>query len=289
MGKILIGLIIAGLIIGSIFGCIGNLGDKQASDAISNTMTPTVETEIDLYTTPSESPEASIIPVTTPAASPMRTNNYILMLTPTAIASGGAPIVSPVTPTIAPGVSPTSTPSATKTKSPAPTSGTQTPASSPVTDTINSKSALIQFLAANFGTCRTSLGNTRFTFEVDEKSSPNHLFDYWLKVRYDSQFFIDLQFSETVTDGMNQRVCDELRDHQEELALAAISKMPGKKFQGGYYNLWYRTPESKVDPIVKIYYSWANYSQVTSPEATYEDAQIIDFTWLPDMDDILTR
>ncbi len=171
----------------------------------------------------------------------------------------------------------------------------------PVTITINPSSTVLlydfpivtiddlaYYLIVNFGRLNTSTGVTYFTFDIIGNDSSIFPYDYWIQVKYDFQFFYDLQYSNKITTEMNHIVCQELKNHQEKLAKAAISVMPGKKFYGGYYDSWYRYPELEIDLITRHYYSWTNY-QPPSILTSYYEAIISDFSWYDFIDDELER
>ena len=158
----------------------------------------------------------------------------------------------------------------------------------PVIPTITSKDGLIQFLTTNFGECDTSLGPTRFTFEIYENTSISFPYDYWIKVRFESKFFYDLQYSNTITTEMNHVVCAELKQYQEKLARAAIAAMPSKKLYGCYYDWFYRYPTLQLDIVSWHYYSWVNYSPNIAI-TNYEEAKITGFSWWSLNDDKLER
>jgi len=188
------------------------------------------------------------------------------------------------TPTPSPSPSPTPTPTPTRTPTPTP-KPTPTPT---LGTTLKNESELTQFLTTNYGTCQTSLGPTSFTFDIYENNSITSLYDYWIKVRYDSAFFYDLRYSNKVSTEMNHVVCQELKNHQEKLARAAIAAMPDKKMYGCYYDSWYDYPSIQVGFNALYYYSWVNYSP-TSYYTTYEQAKVSGFSWYPLIDDKLER
>jgi hypothetical protein len=147
---------------------------------------------------------------------------------------------------------------------------------------------LQQFLESNFATCQTELGPTTFTFTIYHNDSILFPYDYHIMVEYDMSFFYDLQYSNQITTEVNHTVCQELKDHQEQLARAVIQFMPDKKFEGGYYHSWYTYPEIHYDLNVRRYYSWVNY-EPASILTNYDDAKVSGFSWYPDLDDNLMR
>ena len=153
---------------------------------------------------------------------------------------------------------------------------------------ITSRDGLIRFLSSTFGECQTSLGPTKFGFEVFENTSILTPYDYEIEVRYDVTFFYDLQYSNKITTDMNHVVCAELKQFQEELARAAIVAMPDKKLKGGYSYWWYTYPTIRVDLNTRDYYTWVNYSP-SSILTRYGDARITGFSWTPFLDDHLER
>jgi len=163
-----------------------------------------------------------------------------------------------------------------------------TAASAAAPSGITSKDGLILFLTTNFGQCTTSLGPTSFTYEIYENTSISSPWNYWIKVRYDSTFFFDLKYSNTITTQMNHVVCAELKQFQERLARAASAAMPNKKMEGGYYDSYYRYPSLQLDLVAFYCYSWLNYSPA-SFGTHYEDAKVSQFSWDPGIDDQLER
>lgn len=158
----------------------------------------------------------------------------------------------------------------------------------PSTSPVETADDLAYYLLANYGQLETSMGVTSFTFDIHENNSINYSYDYWIQVEYDSSFFYDLQYDKDVTTEMNHKVCMELKNHQEELARAAIALMPDKKFNGGYYASWYKYPTLKLELITRHYYSWVNYTP-TSALSTYDQTKVSQFQWYSLLDDSLTR
>jgi len=154
--------------------------------------------------------------------------------------------------------------------------------------TITSADDLVQFLTTNFSVCNTSLGPTKFTFQIIENTTTLEPYDYWILEGYDTTFFFNLQYSNTITTEMNHVVCGELKQFQEELARAAIAVMPGKKLWGCYYSSYYTYPTLKLDLVASYYYSWVNYSP-TGALTNYDDAKITGFSWWPLLDGKLER
>ncbi len=164
---------------------------------------------------------------------------------------------------------------------------TQTSAPNPTTSLVPALT-LSQFLEDNFSFCQTSIGPTRFTFNIYENDSILSPYDYWIMVEYDFNFFYDLRYSISITTEMNHTVCQELKNHQENLARAVTAFMPNKKFYGGYHYSWYKYPTLQLELQVRRYYSWTNY-QPQSILTKYEEAFISDFSWYNLIDDELTR
>jgi hypothetical protein len=154
--------------------------------------------------------------------------------------------------------------------------------------TIASKDELIQFLTTYFSVCDTSIGPTNFAFEVSENTETIEPYDYWIQEKYNTTFFHDLQYNNTITTEMNHKVCGELKQFQEKLAKAAIAAMPSKKLYGCYYDSYYRYPSLRLDLIAFYYYSWMNYSP-NDLLTKYADARITGFSWWPLIDDQLER
>jgi len=154
--------------------------------------------------------------------------------------------------------------------------------------TITSADDLVQFLTTNFSVCNTSLGPTKFTFQIIENTATLLPYDYWILEKYDTTFFFNLQYSNTITTEMNHVVCGELKQFQEELARAAIAVMPSKKLWGCYYSSYYTYPTLKLDLVASYYYSWVNYSP-TSFLTNYDAAKITGFSWWPLLDGKLER
>jgi hypothetical protein len=151
-----------------------------------------------------------------------------------------------------------------------------------------SESNLQSYLNSNYSALNTDLGTTAFKIEVCKNTSRISGDDYWIRVRYDSTFFYNLHYSNTVTSQQRECVKQQLKDFQEKLAKDVINKLPSKKFFGGYYDSWYRYPYIQVDLITRYYYSWTNYDD--APLGTIYDYDVTTpstFRWYPLIDDEL--
>ena len=158
--------------------------------------------------------------------------------------------------------------------------------------------SLMKYLKANFGILQTSIGQTKFEFDYYENTTITSPYDYWIQVGYDIDFFHDLKYSNQISTEMNHTVCQELKDHQERIARAAIDKMPNKKIQGGYFSSCYLYPYIHEGYVDDNYYSWRNYCGTTATEYrlaydhypfVYENAPITGFGWTAYIDDDLER
>jgi hypothetical protein len=144
------------------------------------------------------------------------------------------------------------------------------------------------FLESNFSVCHTSMGDANFTFDILNNDAIIFPWDYWIQVEYDSNFFYDLLYSNTISTEMNHTVCAELKTFMEKLGRAVITVLPGKKITCCYYDSWYRYPSIRVDLIIRQYYTWVNYSP-TSALTSYDEVKVTEFTWYPLIDDDLER
>ncbi len=169
-----------------------------------------------------------------------------------------APTPAPTTPVATP--KPTPVPTPTSTPTPTPT-------------VITSEAELVSFLSTNFSSLKTSLGVTKFTFEVKHNEDIYYPWDYKIMVHYDDSFFDKVYSSNKISTEEANKMADEFRTHQEKLARAAIALMPNTKLIGGYYA---RYPQGVI-----TYYSWANLAPATSYSTKYTDAKITDFGWTP--------
>jgi len=92
-----------------------------------------------------------------------------------------------VIPTVTPVISPT-IPSITT-----PSTPTTTPVPAPVPATpiplITNLSELKTFLNTNYSTLQTCIGQTHFTFNIDENTDSFTEYDYWIQVGYEYEFF----------------------------------------------------------------------------------------------------
>lgn len=171
---------------------------------------------------------------------------------------------------------PTPTPTQTPTLTPTPT---PTPSAKPTV--ITSQAELMSFLSTNFSSLETSLGVTKFTFEVEYNETINYPYDYKIMVDYDGSFIYDLKYSNKISTELANKVADELRAHQEKLARAVITLMPKTKLVGGYYAWGYEYPSIHVGRYTITYCSWSNLGSATW-QTKYADAKITDFIWTPD-------
>lgn len=149
--------------------------------------------------------------------------------------------------------------------------------------TITTKSELQTFLDQNFGELNTSMGTTKFSFTIFENSSILTAHDYWIMVKFDSSFFFDVKYSNKISSEMRTKVKQELKDHQERIGRAVVQAMPNKKFDGGYYDSWYKYPNLKIDLQTRKYYSWNNYDG--SLIDGYENTKPSTFRWQSLIDD----
>jgi hypothetical protein len=142
---------------------------------------------------------------------------------------------------------------------------------------------LKKFLEQNFSELDTSIGKTYFEFEIHENKNMTAAYDYWIKVKYNSDFFDEVQNSDKLSSSEKEKVKRELKEHQQKIAEAVIKAMPGKKFYGGYYDSWYRYPILKFGLTTRHYYSWINFSgEVTD---SYDSTKPSTFRWYDLFDD----
>lgn len=150
----------------------------------------------------------------------------------------------------------------------------------------NPTEELLQFLNKNFSELDTSIGKTKFTFDILENDSIYNLFDYWIQVEYEYEFFGGAMNSIKYTREQKETLINQLREHQRNLAEAIIKEMPDKKFYGGYYDSWYRYPTLRVDLQTRRYFSWTNYDN-SDFFAKYHDIKPSTFRWYDFIDDSL--
>jgi len=158
-----------------------------------------------------------------------------------------------------------------------------------VSNNVADAPSLMKYLKANFGILQTSIGQTKFKFDYYENTTITSPYDYWIKVGYDFDFFYDLQYSNRISTEMNHTVCQELKDHQERIARAAIDKMPNKKMKGGYFTSGWLYPYIYEGYYSYSYYSWKNYTIGNIGSSEYDKSKITGFEWDPLIDDHLER
>nr|WP_321306918.1 hypothetical protein [uncultured Sphaerochaeta sp.] len=154
---------------------------------------------------------------------------------------------------------------------------------------LNSKEkAVLKDLDQRFGKLKTSIGETTFEFNMYPNDKLYIPYDYWLQVRFDLSFFLDVKDSISINTEMNQKVTKELKDHQYNISQAIIQAFPGKKISGGYYISGYLYPYIKEGFFSYEYYSWCNYYGVGEPPSykwNYNNYLVGDFIWTPNLDD----
>ncbi|MBH5319319.1 ankyrin repeat domain-containing protein [Paenibacillus sp. GSMTC-2017] len=165
------------------------------------------------------------------------------------------------------------------------TGNTNNNTNSDLSGTPTTKDELKEYLKNNFGELNTSLGTTKFTFDIYENNTVLFAYDYWIMVKYESSFFYDVKYSNKITSDVRAQVKQELKDHQERIGRAVVQAMPSKKFDGGYYDSWYRYPNIKVDLITRRYFSWNNYEGTII--SSYEETKPSSFKWETSIDDEL--
>lgn len=90
------------------------------------------------------------------------------------------------------------------------------------------------------------------------------------------------------TNYEKETLRQQLKEHQEKLAKDIISKMPDKKFYGGYYDSFYRYPNLQMDLQTTYYYSWTNYEVPDFlTKDKYGSAKASTFRWYDLIDDKL--
>ncbi|MEC0110382.1 stalk domain-containing protein [Paenibacillus taichungensis] len=135
---------------------------------------------------------------------------------------------------------------------------------------------LQNYLTKEFSKLDTSIGETTFTFVVEENDSIYYPYDFWIKVNYNVGFFLDVQSSVKMSEENRLKVKSELKGHMEKIAKTAIGLMPGKKIQGNYHYEFYRYPIIKEDLVMYKYYSWKNYS---GEGTSYKANVLSNFIW----------
>jgi len=151
-----------------------------------------------------------------------------------------------------------------------------TPISSP-TEVLDSADSLKTFLSNNYSTLSTDLGTTTFTFSITENTNTILPFDYKIFVDFDINFF-----NRALNDNRNdmhlrQKTKAQLKEHQENLAKAAIVAMPNKKLTGSYYHLSrVSSTEGGYQNSSNSYCSWANFDVLAK---NYDSATPLAFRW----------
>lgn len=158
-----------------------------------------------------------------------------------------------------------------------------------VFNSLDNAQDITEYLQTNYSTLETSNGATSFTYEVWENDSIMQPYDYHIFVNYDSDFFYDVKYSNSLNNTTRNKVKRELKKFQEELAKDLIAKFPDKKITGQYHDSWYRYPNLRVDLIVRRYYTWTNYNEpdLLSNISKYEQTKPGSFRWYPFIDDEL--
>lgn len=139
-----------------------------------------------------------------------------------------------------------------------------------------SRAELQKYLTDNFSKLETSIGETTFTFTVEENDSTYHPYDFWIKTNYNVSFFHSIESGIKITDENKRIVKSEIKSHMEKIAQSSIAKMPGKKLQGNYHYEYYRYPTIKEGLVTSKYYSWKNFS---GSDFFYKNNVLSDFMW----------
>jgi len=154
---------------------------------------------------------------------------------------------------------------------------------------LDSAKNIEEYLNNTYDTLNTSIGKTKFEFEVIKNTSSYSDYDYWIQTDYDLGFFLEVQTSIEHSSDVKNKVKEELRNYQYEIAQDLIKKIPDKKIYCGYYKSWYRYPSLKVDLISRRYYTWKNYDDtnyLSEVEAYYQNIPST-FRWDSNIDDEL--
>ena len=153
---------------------------------------------------------------------------------------------------------------------------------------VNTTQRIQSFLEDNYSTLSTIIGDTKFTFDIDENKTTSFPWDYWIQVHYEYNFFEGAMWSTEYTEKQKSTLKSELKEHQENLGKALIKEFPDKKFSGGYYDSYYRYPNLKMDLQTFYYYSWINYEHPDFlTKDKYGETKPSTFRWHDLLDDEL--
>lgn len=142
-----------------------------------------------------------------------------------------------------------------------------------------------QFLQTSFSHLTTSMGETEFGFEVHENHVITQPYDYWIKVRFNSQLFNDTNYSSQYTQLQREQTREQLKVYQENVAKMLISLLPNKKLYGGFNNGYDTFPNTTAGQLNTQYFSWTNYDIPSNTVVNkYETTLPSTFRWWPDYD-----
>ena len=165
-----------------------------------------------------------------------------------------------------------------------------------ISATLNNLEELNQYLYDNYRIIHTNLGD----IEVGGKSSngfyygnyamenttTRKAYDYQILTMISSMFqeqYNKIMDSLEYTSNQKNEFKQCLKNYQYNMAKDIISKMPGKKIEGGFFHEGYKYPYSRVGYYNSWMFKWCNYKEAKNfSEEYYYNFTVADFQWITD-------
>jgi hypothetical protein len=161
---------------------------------------------------------------------------------------------------------------------------------------LNNLVELNQYLYDNYRIIHTNLGDIEVGHKDSyggysgnyaiENTTIREAYDYQIitmrSIMFQKQYNEVMDSLEYTTDQKNEfKQC--LKNYQYNMAKDIISKMPGKKIEGGFFHEYYDYRYTKVGYHASWMFKWCNYKETkNSLEGYYYNFTVSDFQWLED-------
>lgn len=165
-----------------------------------------------------------------------------------------------------------------------------------ISATLNNLEELNQYLYDNYRIIHTNLGDIEvggknsngfyYGNYAMENTTTRKAYDYQILTMESSMFqeqYNKIMDSLEYTSNQKNEFKQCLKDYQYNMAKDIISKMPGKKIEGGFFHEGYKYPYSKVGYYNSWMFKWCNYKEAkNSSEEYYYNFTVADFQWITD-------
>lgn len=150
------------------------------------------------------------------------------------------------------------------------------------------KSTLEEYLSVTYAVLWTDIGDIGLEFAINENTSDNWSYDYWITIDYTNFSPYNLEHSIVYTQSQKDNTIHKLKQLQTQIYNIISNRMPNKKVVCNYYHGYYKYPNIQEGYTSTQFLTWANYSTKNPLElfvGSYYDSSISDFRWDSTYDD----